>query len=215
MNMTDSNPTPRPTGLVLHSAARYDLMVWLLTLGRERAFREKILRLARLEPGESVLDVGCGTGTLAIAAKRHVGPSGAVYGIDASAEMISRANKKAGKAGVEVVFRNGAAQMLMFPDAQFDAVLTTVMLHHLPRKARQECACEMRRVLKPGGRVLAVDFGGSEREKRSFLTHFHRHGHVNRRDVMAILDEAGLHIVESGEVGISNLQFALATTPSA
>jgi ubiquinone/menaquinone biosynthesis C-methylase UbiE len=215
MKMTDSSPAPRPTGLILHSAARYDLMVWLLTLGRERAFRERILRLARLEPGESVLDVGCGTGTLAIAAKRHVGPSGAVYGIDASPEMISRANKKAKKAGVQIVFRDGAAQTLPFPDAQFDAVLTTVMLHHLARKARQECACEMRRVLKPGGRVLAVDFGGSEREKKGFLTHFHSHGHVNLRDIMAMLNEAGLHIVESGAVGISNLQFALATLPSA
>jgi ubiquinone/menaquinone biosynthesis C-methylase UbiE len=214
MKMTDSNPTPRPTGLVLHSAARYDLMVWLLTLGRERAFREKILRLARLEPGEPVLDVGCGTGTLAIAAKRHVGPLGTVYGIDASPEMIARADKKARKAGVEIAFRNGAAQALPFPDAQFDAVLSTVMLHHLPRKARQECACEMRRVLKPGGRVLAVDFGGTELEKRSFLTHFHRHGHVNLRDIIAVLSEAGLNVVESGAVGISDLQFVLATTPT-
>ena len=73
---------------------------------------------------------------------------------------------KARKAGVEVVFKNGLAQALPFPNAQFDAVLSTVMLHHLPRKARLECACEMRRVLKPRGRVLVVDFGGAAEEKR-------------------------------------------------
>src|SRR5438094_282434 len=93
--------TPNTTGLVLHGAAPYDLLVWLVTLGRERVFREKVLRLARLEPGESVLDVGCGTGTLAIAAKRHVGHTGTVYGIDASPEMIVRAGRKGGKAGAE------------------------------------------------------------------------------------------------------------------
>ena len=101
----DQNETPSAKGAVLHSAALYDLQVWLVTLGRERAFREKILRLARLPPGEAVLDVGCGTGTLAIAAKRHVGPTGAVYGIDASPEMLARAGKKARKAGVDVVLK--------------------------------------------------------------------------------------------------------------
>jgi SAM-dependent methyltransferase len=77
---------------------------------RERVFREKVLRLARLQPGEAVLDVGCGTGTLAIAAKRQVGPTGTVYGIDASPEMLARAEKKARKAGVEVVLKNAMAQ---------------------------------------------------------------------------------------------------------
>ena len=207
----DRNLTSEPTGLVLHAAARYDALVWLMTLGRERAFRDKILRLTRLEPGECVLDVGCGTGTLAIAAKRQVGSTGMVYGIDASPEMLARADKKAKKAGIDVVFENAAAQALPFPGAQFDAVLTTVMLHHLPRKARHECACEMRRVLKPGGRVLAVDFGRPAREGRSFLAHFHRHGHVNLRDIVAALDEAGLNSVESGAVGFRDLQFVVAT----
>src|SRR5687768_2453538 len=86
---------PNTTGLVIHWAARYDLLAWLLTHGRERAFREKLIALARIAPGESVLDVGCGTGTLAIAAKRQAGPAGQVCGIDASPSMNARARSKA------------------------------------------------------------------------------------------------------------------------
>ena len=56
---------PGTKGRVLHSAAGYDLLAWLLLLGRERAFRERLVGLARLEPGQSVLDIGCGTGSLA------------------------------------------------------------------------------------------------------------------------------------------------------
>ena len=210
----DGNVRPSTIGAVLHSAARYDLLLWLAMLGREGAFREKVLRLARLQLGEAVLDVGCGTGTLAIAAKRRVGPTGTVQGIDASPEMLARAEKKARKAGVEVVLRNAMAQALPFPDAQFDAVLTTVMLHHLPRKARAQCAAEMRRVLKPGGRALAVEFGVAASEQKGFLAHFHRHGHVKLSDIISLLSEAGLNSVESGAVGIRDLQFVLARAPS-
>ena len=195
---------------MLHSAAGYDWLVWLATFGRERAFREKLLRFARLIPGESVLDVGCGTGTLAITARRVVGPQGKVYGIDASPEMIARAERKARRAGAEVVLQNALAQALPFPDAEFDAVLSTVMLHHLPRKVREQAASEMRRVLKPGGRVLAVDFGGNK-EKHGLLDHLHRkHGHVSLTDILALLTGAGLKTVESGAVGVRDLHFVLA-----
>jgi ubiquinone/menaquinone biosynthesis C-methylase UbiE len=198
-------------GRVLHSAARYDFLAWLLLLGREGPFRERLVRLARLEPGQSVLDIGCGTGSLAIAAKRRVGPSGTVQGIDASPEMIARARKKAGKAGVDVAFTNGVVESLPFPDRHFDAVLSTLMLHHLPRAARQQCAREMRRVLKPGGRVLAVDFGGPTGDRKSLIEHFHRHGRVDVHDIINLLSKAGFEIVEAGAVGMRDLNFVLAT----
>ncbi len=158
--------------------------------------------------------MGCGAGTLAIAAKRVVGAAGAVQGVDPSAEMLARAERKAKKAGVEVLFRNALAEALPFPDAQFDVVLCTVMLHHLPRKVRLQCAKEIRRVLKPGGRVLAVDFEGMADQKRTLLSHFHRpHGHVTKNDIISLLSEAGLNTIESGPVGIRDLQYVLATSP--
>ncbi len=204
------NSAEGTTGLVVHWAARYDFLIWLVTLGRERNFRERLLRPARLQTGESVLDVGCGTGTLAIAAKRHVGSAGSVHGIDASPAMIARARNKATKAGVEVIFENGLAESLPFPDVRFDVVLSTVMLHHLPAKARQQGVREMRRVLKPGGRLLAVDFGGASRNGKGPLAHFHRHGHIAPRELVDLVSDTGLHVVESGALGIWDLQFALA-----
>lgn len=209
-NAGEHSAVPSTTGIVLHRAFLYDLFVWLVSLGRERTFREKTLNLAGLKPGESVLDVGCGTGTLAIAAKHRVGPLGTVYGVDASPEMLARARRKAEKAGIEIVFENGIGEALPFSDGQFDAVLSTVMLHHLGRKERQQCVREMRRVLKPGGRVLAVDFGGRTNGKKGLLDLFHHHGYINLRDLNALVSEAGLNSIESGAVGIGDLQFVLA-----
>jgi ubiquinone/menaquinone biosynthesis C-methylase UbiE len=200
---------PTTTGRVLHWAARYDLLVWLLTRGRDRAFREQLVGLARLTSGETVLDIGCGTGSLAIAAKRQVGARGTVFGIDASPEMIARATAKAARAGIDVCFKNAVAEALPFPDAQVDVVLSTLMLHHLPRNVRQQCAREIRRVLKPEGRVLAVDFAHAQDKKR-LLAHFHRHGHVDPREIASLLDEAGLRCIDRGSVGLSSLQYVLA-----
>ncbi len=212
--MTNGDLTPSTTGRVLHAARLYDLVAWLFLLGREQAFRERTLDLALLRAGESVLDGGCGTGTLALAANARVGPSGTVFGIDASPEMIARAGRKAQKAGVQVVFQNAVIEALPFPDAHFDVVLSTLMLHHLPRPARALGAREVRRVLKSGGRVLAVDFGAGARDRQGLFRHFHRHGHVDLRDMIAVLREASLNVVESGAVGIRDLQFVLATAPN-
>ena len=73
---------------------------------------------------------------------------------------------------------------------------------------------EVRRVLRPGGCVLAVDFATPARERKGILARFHRHGHVALRDIVELLSEAGLGVVESGSVGVSDLQFAVATRPS-
>jgi ubiquinone/menaquinone biosynthesis C-methylase UbiE len=204
----EQETAPRTHGLVIDWAARYDLLAWLFTHGRERQLRERIIALARLKAGDDVLDIGCGTGTLAIAAARHIKPSGVVCGIDASPPMIARARRKASKAGVAADFQLAVAENLPFPDGRFDVVLSTLMLHHLPRKTRHDCATEMRRVLKIGGRVLAVDF--SRGDGHGLLAHFHRHGHVDVKDIVSLLAGADLTVDTTGPVGMNNLHFVLA-----
>jgi len=206
---TGDGRVPHTKGLVIHWAARYDLLAWLLTGGRERAFRERLIALSAVQPGDSVLDIGCGTGTLAIAATRHVGPAGSVHGIDASPEMIARATRKARKVGAPAVFQLAAAEQLPFPDARFDIVLSTLMFHHLPRNTRKQCAIEIRRVLKRQGRVLVVDFGKAQ-ARHGLIAHFHRHGHVAVEDVESVLTDAGFTTVRTGPVGLHDLQFVVA-----
>ena len=208
--MAEAKQSPTASSLILHSPMRYDLLLWLLTFGREARLRESLLRLAHLISGESVLDVGCGTGTLAIGATKQVGSGGRVEGIDASAQMLERACRKARRAGANVSLKNALAESLPFPDAEFDAVLSTVMLHHLSDKIRRQSASEFRRVLKPGGRVLAVDFGATPTQKKGIVAHFHRHGHINLDEMVSLMTTVGLCITEKGDVGIGGLQFVLA-----
>jgi ubiquinone/menaquinone biosynthesis C-methylase UbiE len=208
----DSARNPSTSGGVLHSARAYDLLAWLLLKGRERAFREKIVTLARVARGDSILDVGCGTGTLAILAKKRAGAAGAVHGIDASPEMIARARSKARSAGVDVAFENAVVEALPFADRTFDLVLSTLMLHHLPRAGREQCAREMRRVTKPGGRVVVVDFGARPRE-RVMLGRFHNHGSVDLREIERVLADAGLDVEDKGPLGVYEIQFVLARVP--
>ena len=153
MSHSVHDAAPATAGKVIRWARLYNLF-----FGQRTARHRRVLDLAAIAPGERVLDVGCGPGTLALAARERTGPDGEVYGIDAGTEMIQVARQKAAKAGTGVRFQTGLIEEIPFPDAQFDAVFSTFMLHHLPDDLKRRGFREIARVLKPGGRLLAVDF---------------------------------------------------------
>ena len=135
----------------------YDSYMRKMTLGRERALREMTVSLAQVKPGDCVLEVGCGTGTLTLAAKRQAGPSGKVVGIDVIPGMIELSQQKAAQANVDVAFQLGSMDDIPFPASQFDAVLCSFMIFHMSEMVRRKGITEIYRVLKPQGRLLVLD----------------------------------------------------------
>ncbi|ADJ29666.1 class I SAM-dependent methyltransferase [Nitrosococcus watsonii] len=148
---------PKTQGAVLKwQAPIYDLECALV--GLRKKFRRETLRHAHLSPGEQILDVGCGTGVLTQWAAEKISSSGRAIGIDPSIPMIALARKKAARAHSQAEFKLGVVERLPFESGHFDGVLSSLMLHHLPAELKRQGLGEIHRVLKPGGRLLAVDF---------------------------------------------------------
>jgi ubiquinone/menaquinone biosynthesis C-methylase UbiE len=152
-----TSDAPATTGRTIGWANHYDLVVKLLTLGKERGLRDETVRRAGIAVGATVLDVGCGTGSLTLLAKTQAGNQGKVYGIDAAREMITFARQKALQQKQDVDFQTAVIEALPFPDGMFDVVLSSAMYHHLPGDLQRRGMVEILRVLKPGGRLLIVD----------------------------------------------------------
>jgi ubiquinone/menaquinone biosynthesis C-methylase UbiE len=132
----------------------YDPLVKLL--GVERV-RTTFLDQAALRTAHRVLDIGCGTGTLATLVKR-LHPSVEVVGLDPDPNALARAKRRAGKAHVSVHFDQGFADGLPYADASFDSVLSSFMFHHVWADQREKMLQEVRSVLVPGGSRHLVDF---------------------------------------------------------
>lgn len=156
-NSRQKEVPPQTRGAVLKwQAPFYDAECALV--GLRKGFRRATLRHARLNTGEQILDIGCGTGVLTQLAAEAVGSSGEAVGIDPSVPMITLARKNAVRAKSRATFKPGIIEQLSFANKRFDVVLSSLMLHHLPPELKREGLSEVYRVLKPGGRLLAVDF---------------------------------------------------------
>jgi demethylmenaquinone methyltransferase/2-methoxy-6-polyprenyl-1,4-benzoquinol methylase/phosphoethanolamine N-methyltransferase len=190
-------------GRPIRWANRYDGIVRLLTFGKDKALRESTADLAHIKPGGVVLDVGCGTGELTLAAKARAGGTGKVYGIDAASEMIAAARSKAARQGVDVDFRVDLVEALSFPDNTFDVVLSSLMMHHLPDDVKSKGLSEIYRVLKPGGHLLVVDVRRPAELHGRILMAFLLHPRIENGvdDLLAMMKAVGFSHIEAGGTG--------------
>jgi ubiquinone/menaquinone biosynthesis C-methylase UbiE len=133
----------------------------LVTLLGGNPTRNTLIAQADLEPGQRVLDVGCGTGSLPILVKTlHAEVE--VVAIDPDPRALARAERKARRAGVSVRFDLGFAEKLPYPSEEFDRVFSSFAFHHLPGEAQGEALREARRVLREGGALHVLEFSRFE-----------------------------------------------------
>jgi ubiquinone/menaquinone biosynthesis C-methylase UbiE len=134
----------------------YDLL--MKAFMQEQAFKGRLTEQAQIAPGQRVLDVGCGTGTLTLLIK-HTHPHAEVIGIDGDPKILAIARAKAARIEPDVTFEEAMSFELPYPEAHFDRVLSSLFFHHLTRANKESTLAEFHRVLKPGGEVHFADWG--------------------------------------------------------
>ena len=173
----------------------YDAVVGATT--RERRFKQALIRQANIEVGHRVLDLACGTGTLAIWLKQAC-PGAEVVGVDGDRAVLARAGRKAQRAAVALQFAEALAYALPYPPARFDRVLSSLFFHHLSWEDKQRTAQEIFRVLRPGGQLHVADWGkaGNGAMRGLFLAIQLLDGFSNTRDnlegrLIELFEDAG------------------------
>lgn len=124
----------------------------------EEAIKRELVRLAGIESGHRVLDLGCGTATLSLFIK-EMHPEAEVLGLDADVKALDKARQKASVANLQIRFDVGLATALPYDDASIDRVLSAFVFHHLSHEQKQQTLREILRILKPGGSFNLLDFG--------------------------------------------------------
>ena len=215
-NQSRIKHAPHTTGATIHWASQYDLMSRLLGMGVDRPNSKMVIELAKVKPGDKVLDVGCGTGSLTLTAQSYAGPGGKVYGIDAAPEMIEVAREKASRLGPQVVFKVGLIEQLAFPETIFDVVISRLAIHHLPNDLKPKGFAEILRVLKPGGHLLIADFRPPANPILNHLASALVGSHMMQTDILRLppmLASTGFVEVSSGPTRSAFLAFVSARKP--
>ena len=149
-------------GMFDRIAGVYDLMNSAMTAGLHHQWRERAVERAEVGPGSDALDVCCGTGDLALALRRRIGPDGRVVGCDFSDPMLELARRKSGEEGLPVEFGWADALELPYGDRSFDAVTIGFGARNLADLGLG--ISEMARVLRPGGRLVILEITRPNRE---------------------------------------------------
>jgi len=179
-------------------ASHYDLLCRILSFGTIDRVRNETIALADLATGDHVVELGCGTGTLARRAKHAVGPNGQVIGIDASKEMVEQARALAHEENLAIEFLTKGMQATGLADGCADVVLVSLAMHHVLPEDRQRALDEIFRVLKPGGRLVIIDFEGPK-------------GVFGKLVMTLLLHPKGPKIISETEAALDNMNFSSLT----
>ena len=173
----------------------YDLVVAATT--RERTFKQALVEQTAPSPGHEILDLGCGTGTLAIWLKRRY-PACEVTGIDGDPQVLAIASRKAARAGVSIRLEEGLSFALPHADGSFERVVSSLFFHHLDAAGKLATVREAHRVLRPGGELHVADWGraGNPALRAAFVAVQLLDGFANTADnvrgrLPAVFAEAG------------------------
>jgi len=153
------------------------------------------LEQADLQPGQRVLDVGCGTGTfVTLIQERYRDVE--VVGLDPDPKALARARRKSERGGFPIQLDQGFAADLPYADASFDRVFSCFMFHHLPAEERAATLREVRRVLRPAGRLHLLDFSMPEAHSPGWFSTWLHSGHRLKDNtderILGLMQQAGL-----------------------
>lgn len=190
---------------------------------REATWKPAFVEQIAPRAGERILDVGCGTGTLAVLIKTAA-PGAEVVGLDPDPVMLDRARRKAEEAGLRITFEQGYADELAAPASRYDKLVSSLMFHHLDAHAKRRALQGARAWLKPGGELHIADFGRPQNllMRGLFLTvqlddGFTTTGDNVRGRLPELMDEAGFEAVAETRrqaTALGSLSFYKGRNPS-